>query len=64
MKEHKRRRPRLERKPKPELIRCYQCRHFKPIGSGHVGWCQDAKPKIRVNAVDFCDSAEKEEAEG
>lgn len=40
------------------LIRCYQCSHFKPIGRGYSGWCQDAKPKIRVQAVDFCDSAE------
>lgn len=50
-----------------ELIRCYQCRHFKPvaiIGSGkHHGWCQDAKPKIRVDAVDFCEHAVKKEAE-
>jgi len=47
-----------------ELIRCYQCRHFKPVGRGHSGWCQDAKPKIRVNAVDYCSQAVKKEAEG
>ena len=46
-----------------ELIRCYLCRHFTPIGRGHSGWCQDAKPKIRVNAVDYCDHAEKKGAE-
>jgi len=44
-----------------EMIRCYQCRHLKPMARGTVGWCQDAKPKIRVNAVDFCDHAEKKE---
>lgn len=40
------------------MIRCYDCIHFKPLGKGFRGWCQDAKPKIRVNAVDFCDHAE------
>ena len=43
------------------MIRCHECRHFKPIGNGYSGWCQDAKPKVRVQAVDFCDSAEKKE---
>lgn len=40
------------------MIRCYECKHFKPVGKGYSGWCQDAKPKIKVQAVDFCDSAE------
>lgn len=44
-----------------ELIRCYCCRHFKP-SSRYSGWCQDAKPKIRVDAVDFCAQAVKKEA--
>jgi len=45
-----------------ELVRCYQCVHFKPIGKrGITGWCQDAKPKIRVNAVDYCDHAVRKE---
>jgi len=47
-----------------ELIRCYQCKSYKPIGRGYSGWCQDAKPKIRVQAVDYCNDAEKKEAEG
>lgn len=42
------------------MIRCYECKFFKPLGKkGFKGWCQDAKPKIRVNAVDYCDHAEK-----
>ena len=43
------------------LIRCYECKHFKPVGRGTSGWCQDAKPKIRVDAVDYCDFAVKKE---
>ena len=42
-------------------IRCYDCKNYKPVGHGYDGWCQDAKPKIKVNAVDFCDEAEKNE---
>ena len=44
-----------------EMIRCYQCKFFKTIGGGIAGWCQDAKPKIRVNAVDYCKEAGKKE---
>lgn len=40
-----------------ETIRCYDCKFFKPIGKGFSGWCQDAKPKIRVQAVDYCGQA-------
>ena len=42
-------------------LRCHEDLHFKPVGRGYSGWCQDAKPKIRVQAVDFCDSAKKRE---
>jgi len=45
------------------MIRCYDCKYFKPIGSGRTGWCQDAKPKIRVDAVDYCNHAVKKEVE-
>jgi len=40
-------------------IRCYDCIYYKKLGRGFSGWCQDAKPKIRVNAVDYCDCAKK-----
>lgn len=53
----------MELSEKP-IIRCYECRYFKPVGRGTSGWCQDAKPKIRVDAVDYCDSAVKKEARG
>lgn len=46
------------------MIRCYDCRHFKPIGKGYSGWCQDAKPKIKVQAIDYCDSAEVKDDNG
>ncbi len=46
------------------MIRCYDCIHFKPVGKGYSGWCQDAKPKIRVQAVDFCDSVEVKDDNG
>ena len=45
----------------PVKIRCYDCKHFKPVARGYSGWCQDAKPKIRVDAVDYCDKATKKE---
>ncbi|GAH70776.1 unnamed protein product, partial [marine sediment metagenome] len=32
-------------------------------GRGSSGWCQDAKPKIRVHALDFCDEAVRKEEE-
>lgn len=47
-----------------ELIRCHECAHFKPVGRGYSGWCQDAKPKVKVQAVDFCDHAVKKEDSG
>lgn len=43
----------------PIEIRCFDCVYFKPVGRGYTGWCQDAKPKIKVDAVDFCKSAKK-----
>jgi hypothetical protein len=41
-----------------ELIRCYQCKHFKPVGRGHSGWRQ-ATASTRIFGLDFCDPAEK-----
>ena len=46
------------------MIRCYDCRHFKPVGKGYSGWCQDARPKIKVQAVDYCDSVEVKDDNG
>lgn len=46
-----------------KMIRCYECKHFKPVGRGYSGWCQDAKPKVKVQAVDFCPHAEKKEVD-
>ena len=49
------------------MIRCYQCKFFKPLGrSGINGWCKDnrdGKPSIRVQAIDYCDDAVLKEEE-
>ena len=44
-----------------ELIRYYQCKHFKPVGRGHSGWRQ-ATASTRIFGLDFYDHAEKKEA--
>lgn len=47
------------------MIRCYQCKHFSPLGkSGLNGWCKDnreGRKSIRVRAIDYCDEAEAKE---
>ena len=48
------------------MIRCYECKWFKGIGKAErSGWCKNpAFPKsVRCDAVDYCDKAEKKEAE-
>jgi len=44
-------------------FRCYECKHFKHVGRGFSGWCQDAKPKVRVYANDFCEHHVRKELE-
>ena len=46
------------------MIRCYECKCFKPIGKSEVrGWCHSPKfsKKARVDAIDYCEHAEKKE---
>lgn len=46
------------------LVRCYECKHFKPIGKkGIRGWCHNPSysKKERVDAIDYCDKSEKKE---
>ena len=48
------------------MIRCYDCKHFKPVGKHEIkGWCHEPtySKKIRVDAVDYCDKAEKKVSE-
>jgi len=54
------------------MIRCYECKWFKtfagkPVGEdSYSGWCWNPAydKKIKVQAVDFCEKAEKKEAAG
>ena len=49
-----------------EMIRCYDCKHFKPLGkSGVRGWCHNPvfPKKVRCDAIDYCDKAEKKESD-
>jgi len=46
------------------MIYCFQCKDFKPIGYGSVGWCQRGSGKVRVNGYNFCNHAVKKEAGG
>jgi hypothetical protein len=45
-----------------DIIRCFECVHFK----GKIrGWCHNPvyPKKERVDAIDYCDKAEKKEAD-
>lgn len=44
------------------MIRCFECKHYKER-STYSGWCHNPEfsKKARVNAVDYCDKAEKKE---
>lgn len=44
------------------MIRCYECIHYKAIKNRNTGgWCHDPSMdgKLRVDAIDYCDKAEK-----
>ena len=44
------------------MIRCYECKHYNETRK-NSGWCEDPKlPKrVKCDAVDHCDFAEKKE---
>ena len=47
------------------MIRCFECKYYKPIGKGIRGWCHNPffSKKERVDAIDYCDKAEKKRIE-
>ena len=53
----------MEARAMNEMIRCYDCKWFK---GKYSGWCCNPafEKKIRVQAVDFCEKAEKKEGGG